>query len=533
MSTFVKGSRQGSSQPAELDKSTGREPGDFFENHYVPVPVAYQMRYSILKKIRAGEGLLPDIQGREETKKDIIRALLSGAHPYLVSEEGTGKTRLARSLTSLLPHIYRIKGCPYNDDPKWPPQLLCPRCRGAKDPVKKYGMELVPRGERFSRIQGNEYTNEAKLLGLKDIQAIARGKSLTDQTVFTGTGAFRANRGILFIDELPAIRTNVQVLLHPLLEEKRVILEEYNCQYPLDLILIATGNPRGFSHVYEIPRPLLDRMELIYMDMPEEEVEKEIMLRERFSIKDARHERVEPEVEDLVPYSELEKVIQRTVSAPWWIIDIINRTVRQSRNCPRLDKKASIRASSKALDHTYASVEMENREVANLRDAYYGLRLALRGRISLSPEYIDVDEPRRSFNRIDNVVEDLMWNALDAFTLDIFEGIDKKKIAEEIQSITSHGAENITNRLRDQEQLGAVVAKMKKASADRSDAVLLNDTERQLIYNSDSAGEKTRQEYNLSALEVVINFALHKGIISESRTGQIFVPKKLSEMKAW
>jgi len=100
---------------------------------YKPTPVAHQLRYSVLRRIRAGEDVLPDIQGRGETKNDVIRAILSGAHPYLVSEEGTGKTRLARSLTHLLTPIVNIKGCLYNDDPEWPSQLLCPRCRECKE----------------------------------------------------------------------------------------------------------------------------------------------------------------------------------------------------------------------------------------------------------------------------------------------------------------------------------------------------------------------------------------------------------------
>ena len=37
---------------------------------------------------------------------------------------------------------------------------------------------------------------------------------------------------------------------------------------------IATGNPEGFSHVNEVPRPLLDRLELIYMGLPDEKISK-------------------------------------------------------------------------------------------------------------------------------------------------------------------------------------------------------------------------------------------------------------------
>jgi len=77
---------------------------------YQPLSVVYQLRWSILQKIRKGEDPLPDIQGREKAKQDVLRALLSGTHAYLVSEEGTGKTRLARSLTKLLPRVPASKG---------------------------------------------------------------------------------------------------------------------------------------------------------------------------------------------------------------------------------------------------------------------------------------------------------------------------------------------------------------------------------------------------------------------------------------
>ena len=127
---------------------------------YQTMPVAYQLRGSILRRIRTGQPVLPEIDGRKETKADVIRALLSGAHPYLVSEEGTGKTRLARSLTNLLPDVPVIKGCTYHDDPKWAPEQLCPRCRASRDPVKEFGIDFLPGALRFSRIQGNEYTNE-------------------------------------------------------------------------------------------------------------------------------------------------------------------------------------------------------------------------------------------------------------------------------------------------------------------------------------------------------------------------------------
>ncbi|UCD09149.1 MAG: AAA family ATPase, partial [Dehalococcoidales bacterium] len=377
----------------------------FDMNEYRAMSVAHQMRGSILHRIRTGKPVLPEIDGREDAKADVMRSLLSGAHPYLISEEGTGKTRLARSLTNLLPGIPVIKGCPYNDDPKWPQDLLCPRCRSVKNPVQEFGIDYLPSNKRFSRIQGNEYTNEAKLLGLKDIQSIAHGKSLSDLEAFTGTGVFRANRGILFVDELPAIRTKIQVLFHPVLEENLAVLEEYNWQYPLDLIFVGTGNPTGFSHVNDIPRPLLDRLELIYMDMPEEEVERKIMLEEGFKDTNDGSRPVDSDQPQIYTNED----IARKVMAPWWIIDIVNKSVRHSRICPHVEKRPSIRASIRALEHTFSSVEIENKNIANLEHAFYGIRLSLRGRIGLRADLIDFEQPSKAFILADKLSEDFVW----------------------------------------------------------------------------------------------------------------------------
>ena len=81
-------------------------------DRYQSIPISYLLRYSILKRIKRGEEVLDEIQGREQVKEDVVRALLSGAQPYLVSEEGTGKTRLARSISKLAPSRAEDQGLP-------------------------------------------------------------------------------------------------------------------------------------------------------------------------------------------------------------------------------------------------------------------------------------------------------------------------------------------------------------------------------------------------------------------------------------
>ncbi len=499
-----------------------KELTDFDIDGYQPMSVAHQIRGSILHKIKTGQPVLPEIDGREEAKADVMRALLSGAHPYLVSEEGTGKTRLARSLTNLLPGIPVIKGCPYNDDPKWPKELLCPRCGSVEDPGKEFGIGYLPPTRRFSRIQGNEYTNEAKLLGLKDIQSIAQGRSLSDPESFTGTGIFRANRGVLFVDELPAIRTKIQVLFHPILEEKQAVLEEYNWQYPLDLVFVATGNPSGFSHVNDIPRPLLDRLEIIYMDLPDEEVERKIMLEEGFNELDKRilPASYEP------PRSFEPEDIARKVAAPWWVIDMVNKAVRHSRICPYVENRPSIRATIRALEHTLASAEIENKKVASLRHALSGLQLALRGRIGLRADLIDFEEPRKAFVMADKLAEDFMWN--------VFENIcqgpsfmgdwDRQAVSTEIIELVSGNTDLSKGRLPESAISGAsnlkeLINRMIKAGTEKPGQTASGNSAINLYGSSDT---EVLEELNYSALEMIANICVHKKIISEMKVKQLF-----------
>jgi Mg-chelatase subunit ChlI len=489
---------------------------------YHSLSTSYVLRYSILKKIERGEDILTDIQGREQVKQDVVRALLSGAQPYLVSEEGTGKTRLARSVSKLLTPVPKIKGCPYNDDPKWPKERMCPRCRESASPATEFGIEWISGEERFSRIQGNEYTNEAKLLGLKDIQAIAKGMSPKDPLAFAGTGVFRANRGVLFIDELPAIRTKVQVLLHPIIEEKKAILEEYNWEYPLDLLVVATGNPEGFSHVNEVPRPLLDRLETIYMDLPDEDVEFGIMMMERFGGRDGSG------LEEIMPedFPQMEDV-KRRVLAPWWILSLINKSVRQSRICRWLDKKASIRGTTRAIDHTYSSTEMEKRRVTRLKDVGAGLKLALRGRVQLRQDLVDFENPRETIRKIDELSEDLVRNGLVDLGNEVTGTWKREEVVQAVEGMVTlppttwprflRDSAVLRGRLEEIENMGKERFRLEKLVADDED--VLQEAEK-------NAG--VQEEYLMSAAEFMVNLCVSRKWVYVQDLEEVYVPREIS-----
>ncbi len=495
---------------------------DFDLSEYKPTPVIYELRQSILQKLKENEEILPDIDGREETKRDVIRAILSGANPYLVSEEGTGKTRLAKSLTKLLSPVPVIKGCPYHDDPKWGKDLLCPRCAESENPAEEFGIDFISGKDRFSRIQGNEYTNYAKILGVKDIQVIREGRSPTDPRAFTGTGVFHGNRGILFVADLPLIPTNVQVLFHPILEERKVILEEYNIERPIDFLLIATGNPEGFSHVNKIPRPLLDRLELIHMNLPEKDIGMKVMLKEKSEFRLNGQKTSESPKKDIFrpDYS----LLERNVAAPWWIVDVVVKSVRETRESVNLDKGASIRGIYKAIDHTYATAEMEGRHVANLKDACDGLKLALRGRIKIRADLIGFGEsPKESFERSDKIVE----GVVGYITAKIGEQIEiGEEVSKEINTFLPMGEIGILNNYPN---LKNMVLQMCELDSKRDQKEVINRAEKMLFYNPDEVDAVAFSEYYYSAIEMIINFGVHKGLVEEDVAKKVvFIPERFT-----
>ena len=87
-----------------------------------------EMRRNLIAKIRAGEDLFPGIIGFEETViPQLENAILSGQDIIFLGERGQAKSRLIRSLVSLLDdEVPAIAGCEINDNPYNP---ICKRCR--------------------------------------------------------------------------------------------------------------------------------------------------------------------------------------------------------------------------------------------------------------------------------------------------------------------------------------------------------------------------------------------------------------------
>src|ERR1019366_8738047 len=142
-----------------------------------------ELRRNLSRKLRSGERLFPGIIGYDDSViPQVENAILAGQDIVLLGERGQAKSRLVRSLTSLLDEaVPAIAGCEINDDPYAP---ICRRCR-----------DLVAE-------QGGG-TPIACLIGEVDPSRVAEGRYLSDELVIHYGLVPRTNRGIFAINELP------------------------------------------------------------------------------------------------------------------------------------------------------------------------------------------------------------------------------------------------------------------------------------------------------------------------------------------
>src|SRR6266571_5180249 len=117
-------------QPGPSDAPAGRAKtlGELKESGYRSRSVKEELRHNLIKKLEANEPKFEGIVGFEETVvPQVENAILSGQDIIFLGERGQAKTRLARTLPSLLDEFLPVvAGCEINDDPFQP---ICWKCR--------------------------------------------------------------------------------------------------------------------------------------------------------------------------------------------------------------------------------------------------------------------------------------------------------------------------------------------------------------------------------------------------------------------
>ncbi len=222
-------------------------------------PVKAELRRNAIVRIRAGEPLFPTVLGYEHTVlPQLENAILAGHDVIFLGERGQAKTRMIRSLTSLLDEWMPIvAGSEINDDP------YTPISRYARDLVTESGddtpVSWVHRSDRYGEKLATPDTSIADLIGEVDPIKIAESRYLSDELVLHYGLVPRTNRGIFAINELPDLAERIQVGLLNVLEERDVQIRGFKVRLPLDVILFASANPEDYTNRGRIITPLKDR----------------------------------------------------------------------------------------------------------------------------------------------------------------------------------------------------------------------------------------------------------------------------------
>jgi magnesium chelatase subunit I len=233
--------------------------GELKESGYQSKAVKGELRANLINKMKKGDHLFPGIIGYDETViPEIENAILSCHDIILLGERGQAKTRIMRSLTTLLDEsLPVIAGCEINDNPYHP---LCKHCHekitGGKEKTK---LAWLPRETRFSEKLATPDVTIADLIGDIDPIKIAEGRYLSDERAIHYGLIPRTNRGIFAINELPDLHEKIQVGLFNLLEERDVQIRGFKIALPLDIAIIATANPEDYTSRGRIITPLKDR----------------------------------------------------------------------------------------------------------------------------------------------------------------------------------------------------------------------------------------------------------------------------------
>jgi magnesium chelatase subunit I len=226
-----------------------------------PVPVKVEMRRNLLRKLQAGETLFPGVLGYDASVvPQVVNAILSRHNMILLGLRGQAKSRLLRSLTTLLdPQIPMVAGCEIHDDPLKP---LCQRCRTL---VRERGDEtpitfLTPDDRYVEKLATPDVTIADIIGDVDPIRAARGGHDLGSELTMHYGLLPRAHRGIFALNELPDLAGRIQVGLFNILQEGDVQIKGYPVRLPLDVCVVFTANPEDYTARGKIITPLKDRI---------------------------------------------------------------------------------------------------------------------------------------------------------------------------------------------------------------------------------------------------------------------------------
>jgi len=220
-----------------------------------------EVRDNLRARLREGRDLFPGIVGYEDSAVPrIVNALLARHDFILLGLRGQAKSRILRSLTSLLDEaVPVIAGSEVNDDPTRPISAYgreIVEARGDETPI-----EWIGRDRRYVEKLATPDVTVADLIGDLDPIKAARGGHLLSDELSMHFGLLpRANRGIFAVNELPDLSGKIQVALFNVMEEGDVQIKGFPVRLPLDVLLVFSANPEDYTARGKIITPLKDRI---------------------------------------------------------------------------------------------------------------------------------------------------------------------------------------------------------------------------------------------------------------------------------
>jgi magnesium chelatase subunit I len=318
-----------------------------------PAPVS-GLRQELADVVAArGLCLLDAWLGPIETKLEILAVLAAGRNLLLEGPVGSGKTLLGESIAAALGPI-RLAGCHFNC---LPGEAACPQCRAG---LVATGEIELSGTERFVRVQGSPDLFPEDLVGDVD-PAAALAHGALDPRAFRPGRLVRAHRKLCFVDEVNRLSERLQNLFLELLAERALTIGGYEARFPVDTVVLATMNPDEYVGVGRLSEALRDRFERVRLDYPTATDEVSILLT-RTAIPDGVGDDTRQLAEAVVGFA------------------------NQLRAEPEVEAGPSVRATLAGFELALAWLRFDG--VTDWREAAIaGLRVALRGRLSLRPTH--------------------------------------------------------------------------------------------------------------------------------------------------
>lgn len=370
--------------------------GELRRAGYQTLPVRLEMRQNLLTRLRSNKRVIPGIIGYDETVlPEIENGVLAGHHMILLGERGQAKSRIIRSLTSLLDeYIPTMAGCEINDDPFEP---ICRRCRLLlAEKADASPIVWIGRDHRYAEKLATPDVSVSDLIGEIDPIKIAEGRYLADEETIHYGLIPRVNRGIFAINELPDLTEKVQVGLFNLMEEKDVQIKGYKIRLPVDVLFFASANPEDYTSRGRIITPLKDRFDVQIRTHYPRTIEDEIAIMDQ---------------ECSYPANS-----SQPLRVPQFLKDIIAQITFEARNSNEINQASgvSVRVTINNLESVMSNAEKravingENEIVPRLSDLHSAYA-STAGKLEL--EYVGEDKKE----------EDLIERLMNRAVLKIFD----------------------------------------------------------------------------------------------------------------